>query len=61
MAKIKPKIMREISQKMHKVHKLVEKKLAYIFNPFLICKNITKQSKMHQETHGNFWNFLQEN
>jgi len=40
------KVMQETSQKMPKVHKLVEK-ISIHFSPFLHVKISQKQSKMH--------------
>ena len=54
MEKIRSKVMQETSRKIHKAHKSI-KKWAYIFYQLQPCKNITKWSKMHQETHSNFF------
>jgi len=53
--------MQETSHKNAKTHQLSEKLTPIIFINFNPIKSITKQSKIHQEQHGNFFGIFVKN
>ena len=54
MTKIRSKVMQETSQKIHKVHKSIEKTSIYFLIGLKHVKISQNNKKMHQETHSNF-------